>query len=135
MVHRVSREGYKDKVATFQVKDSLAWFLLALLVYNKSEKGEERRERRSDERGARSPARIACSRQRLNLMILQTHTNASKHMPPPVSAAPLSSLTPVANHYFVPPPPLIAICRPYLEPARFTCQNFSVKLPFYLAQI
>ena len=32
-------------------------------------------------------------------------------------------------------PPLIAICRPYLEPARFARQNLSVEIPFYLAQI
>ena len=32
-------------------------------------------------------------------------------------------------------PPLIAICRPYMEPARFARQNFSVEIPFYLAQI
>ena len=32
-------------------------------------------------------------------------------------------------------PPLIAICRPYLEPARFARQNLSVETPFYLAQI
>ena len=34
-----------------------------------------------------------------------------------------------------PPPPLIAICCPYLEPARFARQNLSVEIPFYLAQI
>ena len=33
------------------------------------------------------------------------------------------------------PPPLIAICRPYLEPARFARQNLSVEIPSYLAQI
>ena len=32
-------------------------------------------------------------------------------------------------------PPLIAICRPYLEPARFARQNLSVGIPFCLAQI
>ena len=43
--------------------------------------------------------------------------------------------TAVAKRYFVPPPPLIAICRPYPEPARFARQNLSVEIPFYLAQI
>ena len=33
------------------------------------------------------------------------------------------------------PPPLIAICRPYLEPARFARRNLSLEIPFYLAQI
>ena len=32
------------------------------------------------------------------------------------------------------PPPLIAICRPYLEPTRFARLNFSVEITFYLAQ-
>ena len=32
-------------------------------------------------------------------------------------------------------PPLIAICRPYLEPARFARQNLSVEIPFHLPQI
>ena len=41
----------------------------------------------------------------------------------------------VAKRYFVPPPALIAICRPYLEPARFARQYLSVKMPFNLAQI
>ena len=40
-------------LASDLVRATFAWFLLALLA----EKGEERRERRSDERGARSPAR------------------------------------------------------------------------------
>ena len=33
------------------------------------------------------------------------------------------------------PPRLIAICCPYLEPARFARQNLYGKIPFYLAQI
>ena len=33
------------------------------------------------------------------------------------------------------PPPLIAICRPYLEPARFAHQSLSVEIPFYSVQI
>ena len=42
---------------------------------------------------------------------------------------------PVAKSYVVPPPPLlIAIFRPYLEPARFAHLNFSVEITFYLAQ-
>ena len=40
----------------------------------------------------------------------------------------------VAKHYFV-QPPLIANCRPYLEPDRFARQNLSVEMPFHLAQI
>ena len=32
-------------------------------------------------------------------------------------------------------PPLIAICRPYLEPARFARQNLSVEMQFHVAQI
>ena len=40
----------------------------------------------------------------------------------------------VAKRYFV-PPPLIAICCPYLEPARFAWQNLSVEMQFHVAQI
>ena len=40
----------------------------------------------------------------------------------------------VAKRYIV-LPPLIAICHPYLKPARLARHNLSVELPFYLAQI
>ena len=85
-----------------------------------------------------------------------THSNFwGGHGPPgprpPSSATPVlpSSLEPlnfkgvkvtlpsVAKRYFVPPPLLIAICRPYsyLEPARFARQNLSVEIPLNLPQI